>query len=313
MNTPNTHTTQKGEFSARVAQHDTFGYDIFSIHIELVGPAFATFKQAKPGQFVQLACRDISNYHCPTPLLRRPFSIAGVNIISEESLLIEVIYHVVGPGTKWLQDQKVGNKINLIGPLGNNFKLPENQDSQIFLIGGGVGLPPMFFLADQLVNYGHNQIIAIAGARSSKYLENAIENHLIPIQNPLEANLYLKQFSRSNTKCIIATDDGSLGFHGNVVQALDAYLSKNPCNNQAQIFCCGPHGMLKSIALFAQSRHIECQVCMEAYMACGIGLCQSCAVPVQTSSNTDEWQYKLVCTNGPVFNSKMILWDKIEI
>jgi dihydroorotate dehydrogenase electron transfer subunit len=300
-------TPRRGQFSATVQHHEKFGAEYQAITIALTGPAVAVFARARPGQFVQLACRNLKETRQCTPLLRRPFSIAAINNHGNASdTQLQIIYKVLGPGTKWLQQRTAGDEIDIIGPLGNGFTLPENKQDYTIMVGGGVGLPPMFFLSDELAQQGYQNHIAIAGAQSGHYFEGLIQPK-IKMDNTPTPTMALERFSRNQTGCIITTDDGSLGFNGNVAVALDNFLDRQQPWQKAIIYACGPGPMLKAIANLAQKRQMTCQVCMEAYMSCGIGLCQSCAVPI---ANGDK-KYKLVCTNGPVFDSKTIDWDEI--
>jgi dihydroorotate dehydrogenase electron transfer subunit len=300
-------TPRRGQFCAVVHRQEKFGAEYQAITIALTGSAVAVFARARPGQFVQLACRNLKETRNYSPLLRRPFSIAAINNrdSASDTTQLQVIYKVLGPGTKWLRQRNAGDEIDIIGPLGNGFTLPENKQDHIIMIGGGVGLPPMFFLSDEFAQQGYQNHIAIAGAQSGHYF-NDILHPEIRIDNTATPTMALERFSRNQTSCIIATDDGSLGFNGNVAVALDNFLDRQQPWQKAIIYACGPGPMLKAIAGLTRKRQMNCQVCMEAYMSCGIGLCQSCAVPTNSGN-----KYKLVCTNGPVFDSKNIAWDEI--
>jgi dihydroorotate dehydrogenase electron transfer subunit len=299
-------TPRRGQFSAVVQHREQFGAEYQAITVALTGQAVAVFAKARPGQFVQLACRDLKETRNCTPLLRRPFSIAAINNLDNASgTELQVIYKVLGPGSKWLQQRTAGDAIDIIGPLGNGFTLPENKQDYIIMIGGGVGLPPMFFLSDELARQGYQNHITIAGAQNGHYFEGLIQPEA-KIDNTPTLTMAIERFSRNQTGCIITTDDGSLGFNGNVVVALNNFLDQQQPWQKATIYACGPGPMLKAIAGLVQKRQMNCQVCMEAYMSCGIGLCQSCAVPTNSGN-----KYKLVCTNGPVFDSKTIAWDEI--
>ena len=313
-------TPRRGEYTARVIEQQKFGLDHNILSLELEGTAAECFGRAKSGQFVQIACRDLSDHRLPVPLLRRPFSIGGIHTLGptkQGCLALEILYHVVGPGTGWLARCSPGAILNILGPLGNGFTLGQDLEKPTILLGGGIGLPPMFFLADQLTEAGYREKVAFAGFRTKSFLEDALDSRKISKQDLLKPRMVLEQFKRSDTGCIIATDDGSLGFSGNVRQALEKFLEKNTQWHQGQIYACGPNAMLKAVAELALERDISCQVCMEAYMACGIGVCQSCVVPVRNSNNgpeengEDTKQYKLVCTQGPVFNARSIVWDKL--
>ncbi len=294
---------RRGEFVGRVISHSDFGTRSKCISVELTGTAARVFARTKAGQFVQFSCRNLDETRSPVPLLRRPFSIGGIRSDGpegDERLSFDVIYQLLGPGTRWLEQRRPNETINLLGPLGNGFSLPQQRQTRVILIGGGVGLPPMFFLANQLFRSGYKEITAFAGIQTAAHFEPEI---------------ITRKFDECECPCEISTDDGSYGFHGNAVEALEGFLGKNPDWQPAQLYACGPGVMLKAVAALAQRRGMSCQVCMEAYMSCGIGICQSCAVRVRDKNSAeqaadDKPQYKLVCTNGPVFDSREIMWDE---
>lgn len=315
-------TPRRGEYTARVIEQRKFGVGHKILCLELEGTAAKCFGRARAGQFVQIACRDLADQRRPVPLLRRPFSIAGLHPggpDKQDCLSLEIIYRIIGPGTKWLERCLSGDILNILGPLGNGFTLGQDPKKRAILLGGGIGLPPMFFLADQLAQSGYGERVAFAGARMKSHLEGTIDTRTISSQDLLTPQMHLEQFKRSNTGCIIATDDGSAGYCGNITQVLEEFLEKNSQWQEGQIYACGPDAMLKAVAELALKRDMPCQLCLEAYMACGIGVCQSCVVPVQNSNNSAEEenspetkQYKLVCTHGPVFDARSIVWDKLE-
>jgi dihydroorotate dehydrogenase electron transfer subunit len=317
-------TPRRGEFIATVGDQIPLGDGNNSLLLTLVGQAADCFAQAQAGQFVQLACRDLNDFRQTDPILRRPFSIAGISRnynqlrpcsaekpLGHDRIFLEIIYRVLGPGTTWLSRRKAGDSINLLGPLGNGFSMPQQKETKIILIGGGVGLPPLFFLADQLAQAGFAQVLGFGGARTKSHFETtAVIKNGDP--DPLIPALILEQFNRSGTNSVIATEDGSLGFAGSIIQALEMFLQKQNEWNKSRIFACGPKGMLKAVADLAQRRNMTGQVCMENYMSCGIGLCQSCVVAVKTASTEPDGaagKYKLVCSNGPVFDMEKIIWD----
>jgi len=302
-------TSRRGEFTSIISTIRNFSVEFKSLTLELTDEAAACFAHAKAGQFIQLACRDLENSRCPTPLLRRPFSIAQITT-DKQQVWLEIIYRILGPGTNWLAHRREAESINLLGPLGNGFTLPKEPNRQAILVGGGVGLPPMFFLADQLVEAGHKKIIAFAGARSKDQFIGSVCLESCKASEPLKPQPVVEQFNRSGTGCILATDDGSSGYHGLVVDALDQYLAEHNDLYGTDLYACGPDGMLRAISELAVKYDLSCQICMEAYMACGIGLCQSCVVQVKTQAVKEpKPNYKLVCTNGPVFDSRSIVWE----
>jgi len=307
---------RRGQFAGRIAGESLLGSEYRSMVVELTGSGAEVFATAKAGQFVQFACRDLDNSRLPVPLLRRPFSIAGLCYKEEptkgvDQISIEIIYQVLGPGTRWLAERCQGYTVNILGPLGNGFALPEDKKSPVVLIGGGVGLPPMFFLADQLAQKGYQEVVGFAGVRTWAHLENSIVKDKYQQDVPLEPQSVLQQFNRSGTKSVIATDDGSFGFSGNTVEALGKFLARQDRYQRAQLYACGPEPMLKAAAELAKRLELSCQVCMEAYMACGIGVCQSCVVQIRSQNNREDGGegYKLVCTNGPVFDAGKVIWE----
>jgi len=298
-------SASRGEFVAEVCRNNQFSVGHKSIVLSLEGAGADVFAGAKAGQFVQVACRELDNSRSPVPLLRRPFSIAAGGMVDGRYLL-EIIYRVLGPGTNWLQERHTGDKVNILGPLGNGFSLPKSTNDKTILVGGGVGLPPMFFLAKQLAQKDCDKKIAFAGVQTKEQLGDNLRVEKIAADKPLAPAMVLDQFTSSDTASVIATDDGSCGFSGNAVDAIDEFLKGQADWGGARIYACGPEPMLRAAAELAQRRRMECQVCMEAYMSCGIGICQSCAVAMQSEDKSEK--YKLVCTNGPVFDAKAVIW-----
>jgi dihydroorotate dehydrogenase electron transfer subunit len=234
---------------------------------------------AKPGQFVMLRVNNGVD-----PLLRRPFSICGIN--GQNNLLI--LYKTVGSGTKALSEKRPGEKLWVMGPLGNGFDLPAPSDKAI-LIAGGIGVAPLNFLANALKD---NLLEFMAGFVSS--------GDIIPIKHTTHEELNVS----------IATDDGSSGYSGFVTGLLDEYLEKHSQKtSRLLIYACGPMPMLKKTALIAASRSIPCQVSIEALMACGLGACQGCAVKVVQQDQPTP--YRHVCKDGPVFPSSDIDWSNV--
>ena len=309
-------TSRRGQYFARVARQCDLQSQHKQMTFELTGTAAQCFGAAKAGQFIQIACRDLRDARSLMPLLRRPFSIAAVHPDKKnhEHILVEIIYRLLGPGTGWLAHRNTGEEINLLGPLGNGFTLAKRPQGQALLIGGGVGLPPLFFLAQQLAQMDRMEIVGFAGARSRDQFAGTLSLDHYQAQQPLKPQMIMEQFTRSSTGCIIATDDGSCGFRGSIVDALDNYLNQQTILEDVQVFACGPDAMLKAIVELSQSRNLPCQICMEAYMACGIGLCQSCVVQVRNESGRTKISdigpyYKLACSNGPVFDAQTVIWE----
>lgn len=224
--------------------------------------------QPQPGQFFSL--KD----ELPTDtLLRRPFAFSDA-----DNGAGEMIYQIRGKTTQSLSQRKVGDKLRILAPCGNGFSLDKTNKQQPILIAGGVGLGPMLFLFKTLRRQG-KQPILIAGFRTATFVPHAV----LP------------------TETIVCTDDGSFGFHGNVIDALD----KQPTAANSRLFCCGPMPMMKAAAAFAETHALTTAVSLEAMMGCSLGACMGCAVPVKGGD------YKRVCKEGPVFDSGEIIWNSI--
>ena len=301
-------------------------------HYRLVLRAPKSFPATRPGQFVQLACRDMTLDYSParemtweeggpldpagaelmSPLayLRRPFSLAGRSD-HDDGVHLEIIHRVVGVGTDWLSRLAPGDNVDVLGPLGNAFRLP-NPDELAILVGGGVGIPPMLYLASAIP--GANAI-AFSGALTRDLLPMTLTHDAPTTPDPQPI---VEEFARHNIPSVITTDDGSYGFRGYVTQALEQYVSALRTQNSALrtvIYTCGPEPMMKRVADIAARFDIECQIAVERAMACGMGTCQSCCIRLKRDPQRDgqafagkDWIYKLACTDGPVFLGKDLLW-----
>jgi dihydroorotate dehydrogenase electron transfer subunit len=222
---------------------------------------------AAAGQFVNIRCGD----GC-LPLLRRPMSIS--RLVGDE---VELLFNVVGQGTRMLAAKRAGDMLDVLGPLGVPFG-SRGDFSTAVIVAGGVGVAPFPFLTTQLAREG-KQVITFLGARTAAQLT---PQNLENVQ--------------------LATDDGTQGYCGTVIGLLEAYLSRNALS-KPKIFGCGPTNMLKALSGFAKRAGIECELSLEGDMACGLGLCQGC--PIERANG--EKKYALVCTEGPTFNSKDII------
>lgn len=224
-----------------------------------------------PGQFITIRISDSS-----VPLLRRPFAFSEH---SKEKNRASIIYQVRGAATEMLAGKKTGEFLDIIGPLGNTFQLPE-KNKECIIVAGGIGLGPMLFAAHWLLTRGV-AVTFIFGCKDQK---------AIP-----ERNIF------NNFDPVICTDDGSQGYKGTTVDYL------NSCHKieskDAMLLCCGPTPMLKGCHEFALKKKLLCQVSMEQVMACGVGACMGCVVKTRSASG-----YSRVCSEGPVFDSKEIIW-----
>jgi dihydroorotate dehydrogenase electron transfer subunit len=244
-------------------------------------------------------------------LLRRPFSLAGRRDL-DGKVELDLIHRVVGVGTDWLSRLSAGDSVFVLGPLGNRFQLPP-PGGVALLVGGGVGIPPMIYLAEKLAG---KKAVAFAGAVSRDLLALSITDDApTPTAYDVDPLYNITEFSRHGIPAVITTDDGSYGFRGFITQALEAYLDKWFAGSTSPvIYTCGPEPMMRRVADIATARGLSCQIAVERAMACGMGTCQSCCIkvkktdPAQPPMAGNDWAYRLACTDGPVFLAKDLLW-----
>lgn len=257
------------------------------------------------------------------PMLRRAFSIAGLrrgslgrterggarDPATGVPAEVDVIYRVVGAATRWMKSLRSGDFVSVLGPLGNRF--PIRRDKRLaWLVAGGVGLPPMLWLAEELHAAGV-QTTAFCGVQSASLMPLSLETGVSPDRAGAQATLAATEFARCGVPVVLSTDDGSLGFHGHVGAALQAFAATDPpAADDLVVYTCGPERMMRFVAEFCAARDVECYACMERAMACGTGTCQSCVVAVHDDSDADGWSYRLCCTEGPVFAASQIIWDR---
>lgn len=229
--------------------------------------------KAKPGQFLNIKLSDGLR-----PFLRRPFSIHNIS-----GSKLEILYEVLGEGTKILSGKKKGEYLDIIGPLGTGFdyKIGQREEGREIMVAGGIGVAPLYFLAKEIKS--KNKIVLI-GARTKDQV------------------LCEKEFKALDCDIKIATDDGATGFKGRVTGLLKEILRhKSSAISQSRIYACGPRPMLKAVADIAQENNILAQVSMEEHMSCGIGACLGCVV--KTKKGLER-----VCKEGPVFNTEDLVW-----
>jgi dihydroorotate dehydrogenase electron transfer subunit len=222
---------------------------------------------------------------------------------------LDIIHRVVGIGTDWMAHLKEGDEVFILGPLGNQFQLPP-AGSEAILVGGGVGIPPMIYLAEALAG---RKAVVFSGALCRDLLPLSITGEAASGEQ-VEARPVIEEFSRHGIPSVITTDDGSFGFRGFVTQALEKYLDASTPAGGRVIYTCGPEPMMKRVAQIAAAREIDCQIAVERAMACGMGTCQSCCIRVKKPEPNKpplvgrDWCYRLACTDGPVFRGADLLW-----
>lgn len=224
-------------------------------------------KTARPGQFISMYTNDGSK------LLPRPISICEIDT---ETSRLRVVYRVTAEktGTEQFSKMKAGDTLPIIGPLGNGFPLEAGKGKRAFLIGGGIGVPPILELAKQLDC--EKQIIM--GYR--------------------DADTFLKEQFEENGTVYISTEDGSVGTKGNVMDA----IRENGLEADI-IYACGPTPMLRAIKQYAEEQGIECYISLEERMACGIGACLACVCQSKEKDHHSNVNNKRICKDGPVFLS----------
>ena len=254
---------------------------------EIVFLAPEIARHALPGQFMELLFGE--NY---APLLRRPFSIYRVD---RAAGTCSVLYLARGSFTAALAQKRVGDVVSLLGPLGRPFFVPLAPDMDHILVAGGIGAPPLAFLARELCRerlqqgFSKGGITILNGARSADLLVGMVE------------------FDALDAVAEAMTEDGSAGGKGLVTEALQRRLDRNP-GTQVQLYSCGPMPMLRAVGAIALDRNLPCQLSVETPMPCGIGVCQGCAIAVHAPDTPEGFRYALACWDGPVFEARDLRW-----
>jgi dihydroorotate dehydrogenase electron transfer subunit len=237
-----------------------------------------------PGQFAML--KPHGSYE---PLLRRAMAYYRC-----DSGGVEFIYQILGRGTQLLAQLKAGDKVDLLGPLGNTFDPSSARGGEALLVAGGAGSPALFMQAEALVG---------AGIATRLFLGGASQGDLCGLED------FLELLSTSNV--VTATMDGSHGTQGLVTAPLENYL--RACRGRRlMMYACGPEPMLHATAALAEHFDVPAQLSLESPMACGFGICVGCAVAVKAdrpANSSESFLYKKVCTDGPVFWSRELLWQ----
>ena len=252
----------KFEEIAVVVSQKAIATDIYDLTIQTKDIA----AHAKAGQFISLYCND------GTKLLPRPISLCGID---KDAGTLRMVYRVTGEntGTEEFSQLKAGDKVRVLGPLGNGFD-PGNKKA--FLIGGGIGIPPMLQLAKEL----DCEKTAVLGYRDELFL--------------------LEEFE-AICDTYVATEDGSVGTKGNVIHA----IMENGLEADV-IYACGPTPMLRALKEYAKDHDMECFISMEERMACGIGACLACVCKTKEKDHHTNVHNKRICKEGPVFNAREV-------
>ena len=242
----------------------------------LRAPAIAPLIQ--PGQFAHVRILPLKD-----ALLRRPFSIFQV-----AGDTFSILYKTVGKGTEVLSRMRVGEELSVIAPLGHGFTVPPAGGVKPLLVAGGYGMAAMFLLAQRSPQKG---IVFVGGRRRVDILCE-------------------KDFAALGWEVRVATEDGSQGEKGFVTQPLLTEIgNRKPETKNYKLFACGPTGMLKAVGKLAEDFNLPCELSMDEPMCCGVGTCLTCVIKVKAG---DGWEYQRTCTEGPVYDSRQIVWEETK-
>lgn len=253
--------------------------------MRLLAPGYSGV--ARPGQFLMFRVQ-LSQL----PLLRRPFGIFKVGFLPPDcdglpaKEYVEILYKVVGGGTTLMSQLHQGDRVEILGPLGRGFDLGDPSQEKI-LVGGGIGLVPLYMLANELAP--KSSVRLLMGGRTRDDI------------------LAVTEFERLGVQTYVSTDDGSLGEEGLVTAVLERQLERFP---QATVYACGPMPMLEAVQAICARRGIPLQVSLEALMACGVGACLGCVVKGAGHSDSNP-RYLCSCKEGPVFRAEQLDWSKL--
>ena len=226
----------------------------------------------QPGQFAHVRILPLRD-----ALLRRPFSIFQV-----EGDTFAILYKSVGKGTEVLSRMRPGEELNAIGPLGHGFTVPQPGGETPLLVAGGYGMAAMHLLAQRSPQTG---IVFVGGRRRVDILCE-------------------EEFRALGWEVRATTEDGSHGEKGLVTQPLIAELKRTTAGRK--LFACGPTPMLKAVGRLAEEFNVPAELSMDEHMCCGVGVCLTCVIPVKAG---DAWEYQRTCTEGPVFDSREVVWE----
>lgn len=247
----------------------------------------------RPGQFVMLKCVEQVD---EGPLLRRPFTIFNIhrNARSGKPVGLDLLVKDVGKGTHKLAQARLGQMLDCIGPQGRGFQVSSEMKNRVetaCLVAGGVGIAPLYLLAQSLLAQNVKPVLFYGGARV--------------------ADLVLREdFERLGIEVFYTTEDGSFGERGIITQPFAQFL-KAGIRKEMRIYACGPWGMMKAIHALSVQANVQCEVSLEARMGCALGACLGCVI--RSKDHAGEDQFLRVCQDGPVMNSRLIDWDTAPI
>lgn len=263
----------KKKVAGFIQRSEEIATDIYSMWIDT-----ELANDAMPGQFVGVY--PISE----STLLPRPISICEVN---REKTMLRLVYRTVGKGTKEFSHMVSGRRVFLLGVLGNGFPMEEAKDKDVVLMGGGIGVPPILELAKRLSGYGNEEM--------------PIAKSVTCVVGYRDAETFLKEDLEQYARVIIATEDGSVGTKGNVIDAINEHKL-----NPDLIYACGPMPMLRGIKHYAEPKNIKAYISLEERMACGVGACLGCVCKTTKEDHHSHVNNARICTDGPVFECREV-------
>jgi dihydroorotate dehydrogenase electron transfer subunit len=260
------------QFSSRITANDQIADGYYELELTWTGDT------PLPGQFLTVRLGDSTD-----PLLRRPFAFSAFidgQQTAESNPRVRVIYERRGKATRALASLLPGDSVDVLGPLGRSFPEP-TPDRLGVLVAGGIGIGPIVFLAQAFESTALEGVCIIGGKTADRIPMSTLDS--------------------LGMRILITTEDGSAGIHGNALDGIERC-----CGNTSEpvdFYTCGPRGMMSAVAAYASERHGDCWVSMEQVMACGVGACMGCAIPIRGTE-----RYARVCTEGPVFHANEIVW-----
>jgi dihydroorotate dehydrogenase electron transfer subunit len=276
------HKGMISQFTSTVISKEKLSEKIFKL--TLSSPHIS--RRVKPGNFVHIKVSP--NYH---PLLRRAFSVHHVD---KQKRGFDILFKVVGKGTKILSEKSPGDILDLLGPVGNDFSVPKKGETAM-MVAGGMGIAPLWFLFCNLIKkIDKERLIFFLGAKTQKEL------------------LYCEKLKDLKTNLIVTTDDGSFGAKGLITDlflkeirrfGLAHHVRRKNESKRLMVYSCGPKEMLKKMSEISKEYDLSCQISLEGSMACGVGACWGCAVRL------DNGGYKRVCVDGPVFDAREVVLE----
>lgn len=286
--------------------------------------ALSGFPPSHPGQFLQLLCHEeresrtlvhewslgraprlsSEEWFGHQAYLRRPFSIADRWEQDGEWTRLMVISRKVGPATAWLERLRPGDTLNLSGPFGRGFTIPDPR-VPLVLAGGGVGIPPLLYLARVLSESQKHDVTMILGATTRELLPVPVVAE--PARDG-QVTRCVELAGAVRPAAIVTTDDGTMGLHGYVTDGLRHWhKTRRERGKRPLVLACGPQAMLHAVAQLTRELEMDCQLCIEKPMGCGLGTCLSCIVRVRDASGPAGWRWALVCCEGPVFERDALI------